>query len=115
MLSILGAKADGWLPSLSFVPPEKLPEAHARIDDAAMAAGRDPAAINRVYNVWGNYSTQDWIDMLTSFTLESGMNAYVFGVPPVESELRRISDEIAPAVREAVQAERGQSPTRPVS
>ena len=34
------------------------------------------------------------------------MNAYVFGVPPVESELRRITDEIAPGVREAVARER---------
>ncbi|OYO00554.1 LLM class flavin-dependent oxidoreductase [Enemella evansiae] len=106
MLQILGSKADGWLPSLAFVPPDKLAEPNARIDDAALAAGRDPAEINRVYNVWGDFSTQQWVDLLTTTTLEHGMNAYVFGVPPLESELRRISDEIAPAVREAVAAER---------
>lgn len=106
MLRILGAKADGWLPSLAFVPPDKLPEAHTRIDDAALEAGRDPAVINRIYNVWGDYPTEQWVDLLTTLTLEGGMNAYVFGAPPVESELRRISDEIAPAVREAVAAAR---------
>lgn len=106
MLGIIGAKADGWLPSLAFVPPARLPDAHARIDDAALAAGRDPGMINRVYNVWGDYATEQWVDLLTTLTLESGMNAYVFGVPPAETEIRRISDEIAPAVREAVRAER---------
>lgn len=106
MLGIVGAKGDGWLPSLAFVPPDKLGPAHARIDEAALAAGRDPAEINRVYNVWGDLSTEQWVDLLTSVTLEHGMSSYVFGVPPVEAELRRISDEIAPAVREAVAAER---------
>jgi len=35
------------------------------------------------------------------------MNAYVFGAAPREADIRRISDEIAPAVREAVATERG--------
>lgn len=106
MLQLLGSKADGWLPSLAFLPPKTLAEPHERIDAAALEAGRDPSEINRVYNVWGDFSTTQWIDLLTTVTLEHGMNAYVFGVPPVESQLRRISDEIAPAVREAVAAER---------
>lgn len=106
MLELLGRKGDGWLPSLSFVPPEKLLAAHDLIDAGASDAGRDPAQIERIYNVWGSYSTEQWIELLTGITLEFGMNGYVFGVPPVESELRRITDEVAPAVREAVTAER---------
>jgi alkanesulfonate monooxygenase SsuD/methylene tetrahydromethanopterin reductase-like flavin-dependent oxidoreductase (luciferase family) len=106
MLDLLGRKADGWLPSLAFVPPDQLGGAHEQIDEAARSAGRDPAEITRIYNVWGDFSTEQWVDLLTRFTLDHGMNGYVFGAPPVESELRRISDEIAPAVREAVTAER---------
>ncbi len=106
MLRLLGYRADGWLPSLSFVPPPQLAQAHARIDEGAREAGRDPSEINRIYNVWGDYSTAQWIDLLTQITLDYGMNGYVFGALPVETELRRISDEIAPAVREAVAAER---------
>ncbi|WP_370890549.1 LLM class flavin-dependent oxidoreductase [Janibacter sp. GXQ6167] len=109
MLRLLGTYADGWLPSLSFVPPEDLGDMHARMDDAALAAGRSPSEINRIYNVWGGGSTAQWVDMLTSFTLEYGMNAYVFGVPPEERELRRIGEEIAPAVREAVAKHRGEA------
>jgi len=68
MLGLVGSKADGWLPSLSFLPPEKLDAAHAKIDEAALAAGRDPAAINRIYNVWGDRSTDELVDTLTRVT-----------------------------------------------
>ena len=53
MLALAGRAADGWVPSSSYFPPEVLPGMHARIDEAATAAGRDPAAIQRVYNVMG--------------------------------------------------------------
>src|SRR5690242_1277553 len=45
MLALVGTAADGWLPSSSYLPPDRLAEAQARIDDAAAAAGRSPAAI----------------------------------------------------------------------
>lgn len=107
MLDLLGRQADGWLPSLSFVPPEKLDEAHARIDEGARAAGREPGAIDRIYNVWGERSPREWVELLTELTLDYGMNGYVFGAPPTERDLRVIGEEIAPAVRAAVDAERG--------
>ena len=43
MLRLTGRKADGWLPSLMFMSPEALGPANRAIDDAAVAAGRDPA------------------------------------------------------------------------
>jgi len=109
MLGLLGRRADGWLPSLAFVPPEKLAEAHARIDAGAAAAGRDPAEIDRIYNVWGDHSPREWVELLTELTLDHGMNGYVFGAPPSEPALRTIAEEIAPAVRAAVDAERTHS------
>lgn len=106
MLRLIGGKADGWLPSLSFLAPEKLAAAHKRIDEAAEAAGRDPGQINRVYNLSGDRSTSEWVDLLTTLSVEKGMDGYIFGGPPEESGLRRIAQEIVPAVREAVAAER---------
>lgn len=106
MLNLVGSQADGWLPSEAFLKPEKLPAANARIDEAAAAAGRDPVDINRIYNVGGDRSNEEWIDVLTTWTLEYGMNGFVFGGPPIESELRRLSDEVIPAVRHAVESER---------
>lgn len=107
MLDLLGRRADGWLPSLAFVPPERLEEAHARIDAGAAAAGRQPNEIDRIYNVWGDHTPREWVDLLTELTLDYGMNGYVFGAPPTERALRVIGEEIAPAVRAAVDAERG--------
>ncbi|MFV0307947.1 MAG: LLM class flavin-dependent oxidoreductase [Desertimonas sp.] len=106
MLDLVGRKATGWLPSLSFVPPERLDEANERIDAGAHVAGREPAGINRVYNVWGDFEVSRWVDLLTDTTINHGMNAYVFGAPPMESELRRIAEEIVPAVRASVIAAR---------
>ncbi len=34
MLALTGRLAEGWIPSASYLPPERLAEAHARIDDA---------------------------------------------------------------------------------
>jgi Luciferase-like monooxygenase len=53
MLALVGRVGDGWLPSSFFVPPERLPEMQARIDEAAATAGRNPAAVRRAYNIGG--------------------------------------------------------------
>ncbi|WP_084961207.1 LLM class flavin-dependent oxidoreductase [Thermoactinospora rubra] len=52
-LALTGRKADGWLPSSPWAPPESLPGFHARIDEAAVSAGRRPREIRRLYNVHG--------------------------------------------------------------
>lgn len=120
MLGVVGRLADGWLPSSGWATPEKLPGMHARIDDAATAAGRDPSAITRVYNVWGAIdgdggflqgTVDDWVEQLTGLVLETGMDAFVFGPggDPVE-QVQRFAAEVAPAVREEVARGRGGTP-----
>jgi alkanesulfonate monooxygenase SsuD/methylene tetrahydromethanopterin reductase-like flavin-dependent oxidoreductase (luciferase family) len=51
MLDLVGRVADGWLPSMPFAPPERMPELRDRVRRAAQAAGRDPDAITYAYNV----------------------------------------------------------------
>src|SRR6266540_4760864 len=41
-LALLGRAGDGWVPSSPLTTPDKLPGMHARIDEAAVFAGRDP-------------------------------------------------------------------------
>ena len=53
MISLVGAKADGWVPSLGVLSEEDLRAGNQRIDAAAEAAGRDPARIRRVLNLQG--------------------------------------------------------------
>ena len=114
MLQLLGAKADGWVPSSSFMPPAALPERQRRIDDAAVAAGRDPHRIARVYNVMGLITDErspdpfvgpasSWIDTLTRLTVDVGMTAYVFWpADGTVGQVERFAAEVAPSVRAAV-------------
>ena len=118
MLGLVGRKATGWVPSSSYFTPEKLPAMHTRIDDAAHAAGREPAAIQRVYNVFGaitdgetggflNGPVQQWVDELTRLVVDTGMDTFVFGAENDDpTQHQRWAVEVAPAVAEAVARER---------
>ena len=118
MLALIGRLADGWVPSSTYVPPDRLGAAQARIDDAAAAAGRDPAAIRRLYNISGRIAPVaggfldgppgQWVDQLLPLVTETGMDTFVLW--PSESpasQLERFAAEVAPALREAVAAHRG--------
>ena len=100
------------------MPPERLGAAQARIDDAAAAAGRDPAAIRRLYNVSGRIGPAgggfldgppgQWVEQLLPLVVETGMDTFVLW--PSESpasQLERFAAEVAPALRETVAAHRG--------
>jgi alkanesulfonate monooxygenase SsuD/methylene tetrahydromethanopterin reductase-like flavin-dependent oxidoreductase (luciferase family) len=116
-LRLLGRLADGWVPSLrgeiSF-----LRDGSARIDDAAAAAGRDPRDIQRVANVNGritdgtrggllNGPVDQWIDELTDLAVGYGFDTFMFWGEG-EDQLPRFAEEVAPAVRAQVAAEREQ-------
>jgi alkanesulfonate monooxygenase SsuD/methylene tetrahydromethanopterin reductase-like flavin-dependent oxidoreductase (luciferase family) len=119
LLDFLGRRADGWVPSSMWAPPDALPELHERIDAGAHAAGRDPASLRRIYNVSGRLTTGEshgfldgpvdqWVEELTGLVTDSGMDAFLFGPgddPVLQVEI--FAAEVAPAVREAVAAHRG--------
>jgi alkanesulfonate monooxygenase SsuD/methylene tetrahydromethanopterin reductase-like flavin-dependent oxidoreductase (luciferase family) len=118
MLGLVGRLADGWVPSLPYAPPEDVPAMARRIDEAARAAGRDPAEIRRVYNLVGRIvdgsvegllhgPPEHWVETLTGFALELGFDTFVFW--PSEEPVRQLewfAADVAPAVREAVARER---------
>lgn len=118
LLSALGRVADGWIPSSGPLPPEKLAAGHERIDDGAREAGRDPARIRRIYNVFGSITDREsrgflrgpvdqWVDELTELVIEFGMDTFVFGTDSDDlDQIRRFAAEVAPAVRAAVDWER---------
>ena len=117
MLALTGAKADGWLPSMGYANPEDLASMNAAIDQAALENGRRPAEIRRMYNINGRFgsgsdflqgSPADWAEQLAELTLSDGISTYILSVRSDE-ELRRFADEVAPAVRELVETERGRS------
>lgn len=114
MLRLTGRLADGWLPSQGYAGPEVLGEMNARIDEAAVGAGRAPEAVRRLYNVSGSFGSGsgflrgrpgEWAEQLAGLTLEQGMSTYVLGTDSVD-DVRRFGEEVAPLVRDLVATER---------
>ncbi len=121
MLRLTGRLADGWLPSQGYAAPETLGPMNATIDEAALAAGRSPEAVRRLYNVSGTFGSgagflrgqpRTWAEQLAELTLEQGMATYILATDDPD-DVRRFGDEVAPAVRELVAAERARRATQP--
>jgi alkanesulfonate monooxygenase SsuD/methylene tetrahydromethanopterin reductase-like flavin-dependent oxidoreductase (luciferase family)/hemerythrin-like domain-containing protein len=121
MLRVTAQLADGWLPSMGYAEPSTLAGLNATIDEVAEQAGRGARAIRRLYNISGRFGTgsgflqgtpDDWAEQLAELTLEVGMSSYVLGSDDPDT-VRRFADEVAPAVRELVQAERARRASAP--
>jgi alkanesulfonate monooxygenase SsuD/methylene tetrahydromethanopterin reductase-like flavin-dependent oxidoreductase (luciferase family) len=95
MLRLTGAKADGWVPSASYAPPEALGELNAEIDQAAERAGRDPGQIRRLYNVNAKLTADD----LVRIADEHGTSTFILMTDEADG-IRRFANEVAPRVRE---------------
>jgi alkanesulfonate monooxygenase SsuD/methylene tetrahydromethanopterin reductase-like flavin-dependent oxidoreductase (luciferase family) len=117
MLALIGQLADGWIPSMGWATPDRLPEMHKRIDEGAEKAGRKPEEIRRAYNISGRIGqsgdgslsgpVSKWVEQLTRFALDLGLDTFIYW--PSEDRERQVelfAQEVAPAVREAVAAER---------
>ncbi|MFF3787714.1 LLM class flavin-dependent oxidoreductase [Streptomyces sp. NPDC001933] len=122
MLTLAGRVADGWISPLNiYVPPQEVPSRQRIIDEAAVEAGRDPRTLRRVYNVTGAIGSlgahrtgrglvgdvRQWVDTLTEWAVELGFDTFVFWpTADPERQLALFADEVVPAVRERVDAER---------
>jgi alkanesulfonate monooxygenase SsuD/methylene tetrahydromethanopterin reductase-like flavin-dependent oxidoreductase (luciferase family) len=103
-LKLIGRLADGWVPSVGYVGLEALRDASARIDEAAVAAGRDPGAIRRVYNV-GPFDgpVEQWVDTLIEWAADPGVDAFVYWPRDTGTDsIHRFATEVVPAVRSAL-------------
>ena len=108
MLRLTGRLADGWLPSASYLPAEGLDEANAAIDAAARAAGRDPTDVRRLYNINPSGSLGAWIAELSDLAVQHGIDTFILSSDEQDT-ISLFADEVVPAVRSAVAAQR----TRP--
>jgi alkanesulfonate monooxygenase SsuD/methylene tetrahydromethanopterin reductase-like flavin-dependent oxidoreductase (luciferase family) len=111
MLRLTGRKADGWLPSLGYMAPEDLAPANRTIDEAAVAAGRDPRAIRRLVNVQGTFAAErggflqgppeQWVEELMPLVLEHGFSTFIVTADDPRT-IELLGREVAPAVRAAL-------------
>ncbi|MGD8167428.1 LLM class flavin-dependent oxidoreductase [Herbiconiux sp. P16] len=131
MLRLTGRKADGWLPSLAYFQPGGLRAGNDAIDQAATDAGRDPREIRRLLNIGGRFGTgsaggtaptarsaplrdggqlsgpsSQWVEQLLPLVVEEGIGTLILmGDDP--GTLQQFAEEVAPALREAVERELG--------
>lgn len=114
MLRLAGRVADGWAPSLGYAPPQAVAEMSRVIDEAALAAGRDPARVKRMYNVHGRFGTgrgllegtpANWAEQLTELVLTNGTSTFILATDDPRT-LQTWAEEVAPQVRELVDVER---------
>ena len=119
MLAVTGRASDGWVSPLStYLRPKAVPARQQQIDEAARAAGRNPADVRRIYNVVGAIEpafgrsgfigdASAWVDTLADWSMELGFDTFIFW--PTTSpmaQLERFAGEVLPAVRERVRERR---------
>jgi alkanesulfonate monooxygenase SsuD/methylene tetrahydromethanopterin reductase-like flavin-dependent oxidoreductase (luciferase family) len=105
---VTGRLADGWIPSLGFAPPDRIPGLLDRIRTAAVAAGRPVDAVRAVYNVpvrLGGGSARDGevagtatavVEQLIAFT---ALGFSGFNLQPEPGQAQAIAEQVLPALR----------------
>lgn len=115
MLKLIGRKADGWLPSMSYIKSPTIAESNAIIDAAAIEAGRDPREIRRLINVGGRLATPEdveaLVEQLTTLALEHGFSTFILPAD-APGAIETFGKEVAPAVRARVETARKAAGTR---
>jgi len=116
MLRLVGTQGDGWLPSLAYMKPGDLEAGNAAIDEAAIAAGRDPREIRRLLNIGGQFArtnggmlngpSEQWVEQLLPLVIDNGESTFILASDD-PATMQQFAEEVAPALREAVTRERG--------
>ena len=114
MLRVTADLADAWIPSMGYADPAELGALNAAIDEQAEANGRGVQAVRRMYNVFGRFGSSagflqgtvgDWAEQLAGLAIDEGISTFILGTDEPD-DVRRFALEVAPAVRDQVEAER---------
>ena len=114
-VALAGRVAQGWIPSMRFLPPDRWPKVAARLRAAAQEAGRDPDALDYAYNVAARVdpsaqprehvvagSAEQVAERLADL---AGMGVTVINLWPVgeaAEQRERLAAEVIPAVRSTI-------------
>jgi alkanesulfonate monooxygenase SsuD/methylene tetrahydromethanopterin reductase-like flavin-dependent oxidoreductase (luciferase family) len=111
-LRLIAQHADGWVPSMGYLPQEEFRVASTYLERAAIAAGRDPRSIRRIYNVSGTITdgargegpldgpVDRWVETLASWHTDLGVDGFIFWPSDTGADtVERFAPDIAAAVR----------------
>jgi alkanesulfonate monooxygenase SsuD/methylene tetrahydromethanopterin reductase-like flavin-dependent oxidoreductase (luciferase family) len=113
ILRLTGRLADGWLPSLGYLPegPASLTAMNAEIDAAAIAAGRQPSDIRRMLNINGRFqqterglfqgSPESWARQIVEVERDYGISTFILASDDPQS-ITLFGTMVAPMAREAL-------------
>jgi alkanesulfonate monooxygenase SsuD/methylene tetrahydromethanopterin reductase-like flavin-dependent oxidoreductase (luciferase family) len=116
-LRLIARMADGWVPSVGYVGIDAVRESAARLDEATLAAGREPMVIRRIFNIGGAVADgpsgenpmdgppDRWVATLTDWAGDIGVDAFIYWHPDRRS-LERFVAEVVPGVQEALATSR---------
>jgi len=113
-LELTGRMAEGWLPSMSYAPPDVAREKLKVVKEAAEGAGRDPGTLTYAYNVsvrvGGDPATDpdrmvagepDAVAERLASLMADGFTCLNFWLSGDRAEQReRLANDVLPAVRE---------------
>lgn len=110
MLEITGRICDGWVVSSPYVPPGDLEARHRLIDEGAVAAGRDPDRIRRIYNLRGRITDgpttgflegdhDHWVEELTRLSTHGRIDSFVLMLGDNPEDQLRSFARVAAALR----------------
>lgn len=114
-IGLAGRVADGWVPSYRG-DPQAIRDMTNRLDEAAADAGRDPAELRRILNINGLITdgrsegvlrgpVSQWVDELSELAVGPGFDTFILWAEGAD-QLARFAEEVVPAVRARVAAER---------
>ena len=115
ILRLTGRLATGWLPSLGYLPdgPASLEDMNAEIDAAAIAAGRDPAAIRRMLNIDGRFlqeerglfqgTAESWARQMIELNRDYGISTFILASDD-PTTIALFGTVVAPMTRELAQS-----------
>jgi probable F420-dependent oxidoreductase len=116
-LEVTGRLADGWIPTLGYMPADRIPAMLERVRDAARASGREPAELTYVLN--SQVSVDDGAKERTDALVGpperiaerlagyAAMGFDAFNFIPIgddAEQAHRLGTEVVPLVRELVGA-----------
>lgn len=114
-LELIGRLADGWIPGFGTQHEADWGRLGDRIDEAALAAGRDPGSIRRIVNVGGVITggtvgpgaldgpVERWVETLVRWARDARIDTFiVWPSADASATIERLGAEVAPAVHAAL-------------
>jgi alkanesulfonate monooxygenase SsuD/methylene tetrahydromethanopterin reductase-like flavin-dependent oxidoreductase (luciferase family) len=103
MLDLIGRRADGWLPTFSYLDPAQISSQNAAIDRAATAIGRKPSDVRRLVNISTGEAAPD---RMADLATRAGFSTFILATDDPDT-IARFGEHVSHETRTLVDDFRG--------